>query len=183
MRPCKPRRISWLPPFHDFGPRENIQGEEVCISLDMLESLRLVDAEGLSQDQAAKEMGISTATLCRILGEARRQVASALCQGHHLTIKGGTVMFEDNLDVRRCGCGAHGRMGKRQGSSDGNVSNDNAWGGHSGCPGMGQGRGQGMHKGRMGSGGRCTGDGPCRRRQSDGTATLQPDENKEQTNQ
>ena len=175
MRPCKPRRIGWLPPVQCFAPQGEITSQESCISLDMLESLRLVDAQGLSQEEAAKAMDISTATLCRILGEARRRVAIALCQGHHIIIEGGNVMLNEKAGMHRCGCGPHGRMGKRQGA----FADDNGYEAGN-CPGRGRGRGQGMRKGRMESG-QCTGDGPCRRGQPSSKSAQQPAECKGQT--
>ena len=42
---------------------------------------RLADAEGLSQEEAARQMEISPPTFCRLLAEARRRVAQALTRG------------------------------------------------------------------------------------------------------
>ncbi len=53
----------------------------VSLGLDALEAMRLVDALGLSQAEAAKQMEISKPTLCRILAEGRKQVARALSSG------------------------------------------------------------------------------------------------------
>ncbi len=46
-----------------------------------LETLRLVDKEGLTQEQAATQMHISRGSLWRILQEARKKVISALTAG------------------------------------------------------------------------------------------------------
>lgn len=59
----------------------------VVIGLDGLEALRLVDAQGLSQEEAAQRMGVSRPTLCRILALARTQVAKALSQGFAIRIE------------------------------------------------------------------------------------------------
>ena len=59
----------------------------VAIGLDGFEALRLVDAEGLSQEEAAARMQVSRPTLCRILGEARGQVARALSRGWAIRIE------------------------------------------------------------------------------------------------
>ncbi|GAB1410171.1 DUF134 domain-containing protein [Desulfovibrionales bacterium] len=59
----------------------------VVIGLDGLEALRLVDAEGLSQEDAAQRMGVSRPTLCRILALARTQVAKALSRGWAIRIE------------------------------------------------------------------------------------------------
>ncbi len=46
-----------------------------------LEALRLVDKEGLTQEQAATQMNISRGSLWRILQEARAKVITALTAG------------------------------------------------------------------------------------------------------
>ena len=168
MRPCKPRRIGWMPPHRCFIPQNGSAENEVRIGLDMLESLRLVDAEGLSQEEAAAAMDISTATLCRLVGEARRQVACALCQGHAIIIEGGTIMFGENTNNQGRDWGPQDRMGKRQIALCGGGNGQ----GHGGCcSGMGRGKGQrrGMGKGAMNPG-QCDGSGPCRRGQGAGSA-------------
>lgn len=59
----------------------------VVLGLDGFEALRLVDAEGLSQEEAATAMGVSRPTVCRILAKARTQVARALFQGWVIRIE------------------------------------------------------------------------------------------------
>jgi predicted DNA-binding protein (UPF0251 family) len=54
-----------------------------------LEALRLADLEGLSQAQAAAQMGVSRSTFQRILSRARRQVALALSEGQALQVEPG----------------------------------------------------------------------------------------------
>ena len=61
--------------------------EEVALSLDEVETLKLADEEGLYHDQAALRMKISRATFGRILREARRKVASTILQGKALRIE------------------------------------------------------------------------------------------------
>ena len=65
--------------------------EETIITLDELEAMRLCDQEGLYHEKAAEEMGVSRATLGRILEEARRKVITALLQGNALRIEGGKI--------------------------------------------------------------------------------------------
>jgi len=58
----------------------------VAVPVDGIEAMRLVDAEGLSQEEAARRMEISAPTLCRILAQARASVARALAQGMAIRI-------------------------------------------------------------------------------------------------
>jgi predicted DNA-binding protein (UPF0251 family) len=62
----------------------------VTLLHEELEALRLADAQGLTQDEAAQRMGVSRSTFQRIVTQARRQVALALIEGHALQIEGGT---------------------------------------------------------------------------------------------
>lgn len=170
MRPCKPRCIAGLPPFSRYIPQEGTAEGECRIGLDMLEALRLVDAEGLPQEEAAASMNISTATLCRILSDARRQVAVALSQGHNIIIEGGNIMFHENTAQQRRGHGPHGHMGRKQHAACGGRGHGNACQGTGSAAGEqgqghGMGRGQGRGKGRMGMG-QCSGNGPCRQGQA-----------------
>ena len=45
---------------------------------DELESLKLCDVDGLSQEEAGHHMGVSRETVQRILASARQKTASAL---------------------------------------------------------------------------------------------------------
>lgn len=60
--------------------------EEVILRQDELEILRLIDLEGLSQEEAAEVMGISRRTLWRDLQETRRKCAEALIYGKKITL-------------------------------------------------------------------------------------------------
>lgn len=51
-----------------------------------VEALRLVDLEGLSQEEAGQKMGISRGTVWRLVQTARRKVAAALTEGRTLVI-------------------------------------------------------------------------------------------------
>jgi len=66
--------------------------ETLTLTADEVEALRLVDADGLFQEVAARQMGISRPTLGRVLNEARRKVALALSQGLGLAIQQGATV-------------------------------------------------------------------------------------------
>ena len=87
-RPIKSRHICCNPVARYFKPRgiPMLQLEEVALSLDELEALRLADLEGLYQDVAAAQMGISRQTFGAIVQRAHRKVAEALLQGKALRI-------------------------------------------------------------------------------------------------
>jgi predicted DNA-binding protein (UPF0251 family) len=74
-----------------FKPRgiPMIELQEVRLTIDELEALRLADVKGLSHEQAGKEMGVSRATFGRIVEAARRIVADALINGKAINVTGG----------------------------------------------------------------------------------------------
>jgi len=63
--------------------------EEVCISVEEAEAIRLKDLEGLEQEECAQRMNISRSTFHRVLGEARSKLADALLKGKAIRIEGG----------------------------------------------------------------------------------------------
>jgi predicted DNA-binding protein (UPF0251 family) len=63
--------------------------EEVVLGLDETEALRLADLNGSSQQEVSEQMGVSRATVGRILESARKKVAEALVKGKALRIDGG----------------------------------------------------------------------------------------------
>jgi predicted DNA-binding protein (UPF0251 family) len=82
--------------------------EEVLMTLDEFEALRLADLDGLYQEEAAERMNVSRPTFGRIVDSARRKVADALVHGKALRMEGGPVEVEE----RRC-CQWKGTRGTR----------------------------------------------------------------------
>jgi predicted DNA-binding protein (UPF0251 family) len=65
--------------------------EEIVLSVDEFEAIRLADLEGLYQEQAAERMKVSRQTFGRIIETARLKVAQVLTDGLVLRIEGGEV--------------------------------------------------------------------------------------------
>lgn len=63
------------------------------LTLDELEALRLVDLEGLTQEQAAAQIGISRKTLWSDLHKARKKIVEALVKGYAIRIQGGDYIL------------------------------------------------------------------------------------------
>ena len=83
--------------------------EEVVMTLDESEALRLVDHERLYQEEAARRMGVSRATFGRVLGAARGKVAEVLVFGKMLRIEGGAVTRESASSSPSDQCPRRGR--------------------------------------------------------------------------
>jgi predicted DNA-binding protein (UPF0251 family) len=88
-RPKKIRCVQCKPDATYFKPRgiPLIYLEEICITIDELEALRLADYEDLYHEEAAKKMKISRQTFGRILDEAHKKVAECLLKGKALKIQ------------------------------------------------------------------------------------------------
>jgi predicted DNA-binding protein (UPF0251 family) len=76
--------------------------EEVTLSVEELEALRLAHKEGLYQQAAALRMGVSRATFGRVLDQAHRKVTKALVEGCALRIEGGAFCMVGPERCERC---------------------------------------------------------------------------------
>jgi predicted DNA-binding protein (UPF0251 family)/predicted Fe-Mo cluster-binding NifX family protein len=97
VRPRKHRLVSDTPATGYFKPRGVPMKslEELCLPVEGLEALRLSDVEGMNQEQAAKQMGVSRHTFGRVLKAARETVSRVVVQGHALRISGGDYRLTD----------------------------------------------------------------------------------------
>lgn len=96
-RPFKCRRVNYEPDVSYFKPRgiPLTKLDEVILTVDEFESIRLADIEGLYQDEAAKEMNVSRQTFGNIVKSAHRKIADALVKGKAIKIKGGVYQMAE----------------------------------------------------------------------------------------
>ena len=120
-RPRCCRRIASEPGATVFNPLgiPRIEIDEVNMTLDEYEAIRLADLEGIYQAAAAERMSVSRATFGRILQSAHRKVAEVLTRGLALRIEGGPVAWGGRRGVRghrgrRC-CGRDEGRAPKQG--------------------------------------------------------------------
>ena len=89
-RPQRCRRIGGYPDHWRFSPEEPEQPEEpIRMTLDEYETIRLIDRQGLTQEQCAQQMGVSRPTVTAIYESARFKIAQVLVDGRALTLSGG----------------------------------------------------------------------------------------------
>jgi predicted DNA-binding protein (UPF0251 family) len=107
VRPKKRRFVKFDPDISYFKPRgipmQNL--EEVCLTVDEGEAIRLADLLGLSHEEAGRRMGVSRATFGRIVQNARKTIADALINGKAINIEGGKykIMLEERIFIcRKC---------------------------------------------------------------------------------
>ena len=93
-RPFRCRRIEQLPVYRSFSPDDITATENVLMSVDEFEALRLLDDEGLTQEACAARMNIARTTVTAIYESARKKIADALVNGKRLLITGGHCKYE-----------------------------------------------------------------------------------------
>ena len=96
-RPFKCRCISCEPGINCFKPRGiSLVGlQEVILTVDEFEAIRLADLEGLYQEPAAKKMKISRQTFGNIISSAHEKIADAIINGKAIKIAGGVYTNTD----------------------------------------------------------------------------------------
>jgi predicted DNA-binding protein (UPF0251 family) len=160
-RPVKCRRVGSLPEVTYLKPAgiPLRDLEDVGLTVEEAEAIRLKDLEELKQEEAAERMHISRPTFHRVLRSARYKVADVLLNGKALRIEGGTfaldrqpfrcredghewqVRFEDMVAGRHLACP------RCESSSVVAVDPRAAWGG----PGRGRRRHRGDGRGQRAS--------------------------------
>ncbi|MFC2022702.1 DUF134 domain-containing protein [Chloroflexota bacterium] len=90
-RPSKCRRVASMPGVTFFKPTGISLSalEEVQLTVEEAEAIRLKDLEGLEQEEGAEKMNISRPTFQRTLASARQKIANALLNGKAIRIEGG----------------------------------------------------------------------------------------------
>lgn len=89
-RPCKRRRICAMPEIRRFTPSGGTTEPAVIrMTVDEFEAIRLIDREGLSQEECAKRMDVARTTAQAIYTSARSKIAQCLVLGQELVIEGG----------------------------------------------------------------------------------------------
>jgi len=93
----KPVTLGVIPPITSFTPNPPRSFEPVFIEFAEVEAFRLVDQEGLSQEEAGQRMSISRGTIWRLVQSARRKAAQALSEGRTICI----VTSAPNKDAQK----------------------------------------------------------------------------------
>ena len=104
VRPQKHRRVAFNPEISYFKPRgiPMFDLEEVRLTVDQREAIRLSDLLGMSHEDAGHRMGVSRATFGRIVQRARKAVADALINGKAITVEGGSYKLVSTARIFFC---------------------------------------------------------------------------------
>lgn len=120
-RPKRLRRITSRPDISRFSPRGASSRGEIRLSLDEFEAIRLIDYQGMDQSQAAEIMEVSRQTVGRVLRSGRSKLATAIVEGLHLKVGGGSYRIQgnDRCDSGLCTRGrGRGRGRRHQGKPE-----------------------------------------------------------------
>ncbi len=92
-RPFRFRRVCCRPDSNYFKPKGIPVDvlEEVNLTMDELESIRLADLKGMYQEEAAGKMNVSRQTLGNILASAHKKIADCIVNGKMIKIQGGNI--------------------------------------------------------------------------------------------
>jgi len=104
-RPRKCRMVCHFPQTLVFYPK-GVETEADCITMTVeeFETIRLIDGEGLSQEQCSEQMCIARTTVQQIYASARQKLAGMLVQSRPLRISGGDYQLctGKNTGCREC---------------------------------------------------------------------------------
>lgn len=119
-RPRKWRKVCRLPKSNLFGPLNSSEpGCEIIMTVEEYETIRLIDSEGLTQEECAERMDVARTTVQRIYNDARKKLAGVLVNGNLLRIEGGDYRLCDEWEPI---CG-HGRCRRLRFGQNGASNN------------------------------------------------------------
>ncbi|SHJ28839.1 DUF134 domain-containing protein [Parasporobacterium paucivorans] len=105
-RPRKWRKVCCLPESNLYGPLNgsDIENEIIMMTVEEYEAIRLIDREGLTQEECAEKMQVARTTVQNIYKDARSKVAESLVNGNLLKIEGGDYKLYNESERKHC-CG------------------------------------------------------------------------------
>jgi len=104
-RPRKCRKVCCMPGSTLYGPLNGpiSELELIIMTVEEYETIRLIDQEGLTQEECAENMQVARATVQNIYKVARTKLANSLINGNVLKIEGGDYqLYNDGEKIHRC---------------------------------------------------------------------------------
>ena len=77
-----------------YGPKN--RSEQIILYFEEYETIKLLDYDNLTQEEASVCMDVSRPTLTRIYESARNKVARSMVEGKDLIIRGGNFQFDED---------------------------------------------------------------------------------------
>jgi predicted DNA-binding protein (UPF0251 family) len=97
-KPKKKRQVQHPPYVIFFKPQgiPMVHLDQMILTIDEYEAIRLADHEGMKHNEASEMMNISRPTFTRLLNDAHSKVADAIVNGKAVKIEGGNFTFLKN---------------------------------------------------------------------------------------
>jgi predicted DNA-binding protein (UPF0251 family) len=114
-RPRKWKKVCCLPESNLYGPvnTSDIENEIIQMTVEEYETIRLIDLEGLTQEECGERMQVARATVQNIYKDARSKIAESLVNGNLLKIEGGDYqLYNESERMHGCGGCRRNRCGK-----------------------------------------------------------------------
>ncbi len=102
-RPIRCRRVCFEPEYDSFAPCGSKGEEQVLLTVDEFEAVRLIDYEKKTHGQCAVQMGVSRTTVTEMYERARTKIAQLIVGGKTLCISGGNYELCDGSAWSYCG--------------------------------------------------------------------------------
>lgn len=106
-RPARCRKICFEPKYGSFAPCGVVGTEQILLTVDEFEAVRLIDYEKRTHEQCARQMGISRTTVTEMYERARTKIADCIVNGKTLCISGGNYALCDGSTKEYCGKKCH----------------------------------------------------------------------------
>lgn len=105
-RPFICRRINCKPKADYFKPIgvPACLIDEITLTMDEFEAIRLADLKGLYQNKAAEKMKISRQTFGNIINSAHKKIAEAIVKAKALKIQGGAYQLKKLIKFKCSSC-------------------------------------------------------------------------------
>ena len=107
-RPSKCKRVCFLPENVEFSSGNNQSSDsKIMLAIEEFECIRLIDYEGLSQEECAIRMNVARTTVQRLYGDGRKKIATFFVEGKKLIISGGNYVVcskDDNFCLPNKNC-------------------------------------------------------------------------------
>ena len=111
-RPQRVRTVCCEPEYECFRPAGLGLYEEIFLTVDEYETIRLVDYQGKTHQQAAEQMNISRTTVTEVYESARHKISDSLVNGKSLIISGGNYRVCNRIgrQCSKCGCSVREKL-------------------------------------------------------------------------
>lgn len=89
-----------MPESTMFGPLNAPDSdlEIIIMTVEEYETIRLIDLEGLMQEECAEQMNVARTTVQKIYNDARKKLSDALVNGSIIKIEGGDYKLCEKSD-------------------------------------------------------------------------------------